>query len=91
VPVLLQELVERAQVGQLHDQHEVLLLADADHADDVGVVQLLHDVGLAQHVLPQAHLVVRAVLQDLHSHLLLGPGMEGWSTELRLRGTACCD
>ena len=74
-PVLLEELVERAQFGQLHDQHEVLRLADADHADDVGVVQLLHEVGLPQHLLPHRHVVVVAVLQDLHRDLLLRPGV----------------
>ena len=74
MPVLLEELVERAQVSQLHDQHEVLRLADADHADDVGVVKLLHEVGLPQHLVTHRPVVV-AVLQDLHRDLLLGPGV----------------
>ncbi|KAG7280793.1 hypothetical protein CRUP_035458 [Coryphaenoides rupestris] len=89
LPISDPELVERAQFGQLHDQHEVLHLADANHADDVGVVQLLHDVGLAQHVLPQARLVVRAGLQDLYSHLLLALLPEPSSPSSRKRWSRC--
>lgn len=36
--VLLKELVERSQLSQLHDQHEVLCLADTDHPDNVRIV-----------------------------------------------------
>lgn len=70
--VVLQELVEGSQVSQLHDQHEVLCLADPDHPDDVRVVQLLHDVSFPQHFV--AHrLVVVVVLQDFDGNRLLDP------------------
>ena len=73
--VLLQKLVELSQVCKLHDQHKILGLADSDHPDNVGVVQLLHDTGLPQHLITHGRVVV-IIFQDLHCHRLLCPGME---------------
>lgn len=72
VLVLLEELVQGPQRSELHDQHEVLSFTDADHTNDVRVIQLLHDARFPQHLVLH-RLVIIIILQDLNSDNLLCP------------------
>ena len=53
-----EELVERPGRGHLHDQHQVLGVAQTQNADDEGVVELVHDLCLPHHLLPHQLLIV---------------------------------
>ncbi len=60
------------QRSELHDQHEVLSFTDADHTNDVRVIQLLHDARFPQHLVLHRFVII-IVLQDLNSDNLLCP------------------
>lgn len=66
-----QELVQGPATRHLHDEHEGLGLADADEAHDVRVVQLVHDLCLAHHLVLVRLLCV--VFQHLDGHVDLLP------------------
>lgn len=66
-----EEFVERTSRGHLHDQHQVLSVAQTQHADDEGVTQLVHDLRLPHHLLLHQLLVV--TLQHLDGHIDLAP------------------
>lgn len=66
-----EELVERSGGGHLHDQHQMLSIAQTQHANDEGVAQLVHDLRLPHHLLPHQLLVF--ILQDFDGHINLAP------------------
>lgn len=82
-----QELVQGAAARHLHDEHEGLGLADADEPHDVGVVQLVHNLRLAHHLILVC--LLRAVLQHLDGDVNLLPAMTcTWSARAPL-GPLC--
>lgn len=66
-----QELVEWATRSHLHHEHQGLCLTDPNHADNVGVVQLVHDLSFCHHFIPHCFLIV--ALQHLNGHIDLLP------------------
>lgn len=79
-PLGSQEPVERPTRGHFHHQHQGLSLTDANHADNVGIVQLVHDLGLLHHVVPCSSLI--ATFQHLDGHVDLLPGTRPVKTRL---------
>lgn len=67
-----EEFVERSGRGHLHDQHQVLGVAQTQHANDVAVVQLVHDLCLPHHLL--LHQLLILTLQHFDGHIDLAPG-----------------
>lgn len=65
------EFVQWTGSGHLHDQHQVLSAAQAQHANDVAVFQLVHDLCLPHHLVPHQLLVF--ILQNLDGHISLTP------------------
>lgn len=66
-----EEFVQRSGRSHLHDQHKTVCVAQAKHADDERVTQLVHDLCLPHHLLLHQLLVV--VLQHLDGHVYLTP------------------
>jgi len=75
-----QELVEWSTRSHLHHKHQGLCLTDPNHADDVRVVQLVHDLSFRHHFIPHCFLIV--ALQHLNGHIDLLPaqGTRGTQT-----------
>lgn len=71
------------QLRELHDQHEVLSFTDADHANDVRVIQLLHDARFPQHLILYRCVVI-VVLQNLNSNNLLCPEFKVKTDQFRM-------
>lgn len=74
--VATEKFVERPSRGHLHDQHQVLGVAEAEHSDDEGVVQLVHDLRLPHHLLLHQLLIV--TLQHFDGHVDLTPETNMW-------------
>lgn len=74
--------VEGSGRGHLHDQHHTLCIAEAQHANDEGVVQLVHDLCLSHHLL--LHHFFIFILQHFNSHVDLTP--ETKQTEVSTSG-----
>lgn len=64
-----EELVEGTGCSHLHDEHQVLGVAQAQHADDERVVQLVHDLCLPHHLI--LHHLFIFTLQHLDGHVYL--------------------
>lgn len=61
--------MQRTCSGHLHDQHQVLAGAKAQHANDVAVPQLVHDLCLPHHLV--LHHLLILILQDLDGYVFL--------------------
>lgn len=66
-----EEFVQRTCTGHLHDQHQVLASAKAQHANDVAVLQLVHNLCLPHHLV--LHQLLILILQNLDGHVHLTP------------------
>lgn len=66
-----EEFVQRSGRSHLHDQHKTVCVAQAKHADDERVTQLVHDLCLPHHLL--LHQLLVFVLQHLDGHVYLTP------------------
>lgn len=71
-PIGGEEFVKRSSRGHLHDQHQTVSIAQAEHADDEGVTQLVHDLCLPHHLLLHQLLIV-LILQHFDGHIDLAP------------------
>ena len=65
--VAAEEFVEGSSSRHLHDQHEALAVAEAEHPDDEGVVQLVHDLCFPHHLL--LHQLLMVILQHFDGHV----------------------
>lgn len=63
------KFVEGSGSSHLHDQHQVLSVAQAQHANNVAITQLVHDLCLPHHLLLYQLLVV--TLQHFDCHISL--------------------
>lgn len=74
LPLLIggEELVEWPSRSHLHHQHQALSLAEPQHADDVRVTQLVHDLRLPHHLI--FHQLLILTLQHLDGHIRVAPG-----------------
>lgn len=66
-----EKFVERSSRGHLHDQHQVFSIAQAQHSNDVAVLQLVHDLCLPHHLILHQLLIV--TLQHFDGHINLAP------------------
>lgn len=64
-----EEFVQRTCSGHFHDQHQVLAGAKTQHANDVLVVQLVHNLCLPHHLV--LHQLLILILQNLDGHVNL--------------------
>lgn len=65
-----EEFVERSSRGHFHDEHQVLSVAQAQHANNVAVAQLVHDLRLPHHLILHQLLVIALQHFDGHVDLL---------------------
>lgn len=66
-PMRREEFVERSSRGHFHDKHQVLSIAQAQHANNVAVAQLVHDLCLPHHLILHQPLVI--ALQHFDGHV----------------------
>lgn len=66
-----EEFVEGPGSSHLHDEHQIVSVAQAEHADDEGVTELVHDLCLPHHLL--LHQLLILTLQHFDSHIYLTP------------------
>ena len=67
----VEEFVEWSSRGHFHDQHQILSITEAEHPDDEGVAQLVHDLCLPHHLL--LHQLLILTLQHFDGHIYLTP------------------
>lgn len=81
-PFWREEFVERSSGGHFHDKHQVLSVAQAQHADDVTVAELVHDLCLPHHLL--LHQILVIALQHFDGNVNLASEGKIWSISGKL-------